>query len=58
MASFSSLIFYHNHSFMIDVLEMLVAEYFIRYLIIRFLERYQKEYGMLVSDEVIESMKR
>ena len=43
---------------MIDVLEMLVAEYFIRYLIIRFLERYQKEYGMLVSDELIESMKR
>jgi hypothetical protein len=30
----------------------------IRYLIIRFLERYQKEYGMLVSDEVMESMKR
>ena len=52
MASFSSLIFYHNHSFMIDVLEMLVAEYFIRYLIIRFLERYQKEYGMLVSDDL------
>ncbi len=30
----------------------------IRYLIIRFLERYQKEYGILVSDEVMESMKR
>jgi hypothetical protein len=30
----------------------------IRYLIIRFLERYQKEYGMLVPDEVMESMKR
>jgi hypothetical protein len=30
----------------------------IRYLIIRFLERYQKEYGMLVSGEVMESMKR
>ena len=30
----------------------------IRYLIIRFLERYQKEYGMLVSDEVMDNMKR
>lgn len=30
----------------------------IRYLIIRFLEQYQKEYGMLVSDEVMDSMKR
>ena len=30
----------------------------IRYLIIRFLERYQKEYGMLVSHEVMDSMKR
>lgn len=30
----------------------------IRYLIIRFLEQYQKEYGILVPDEVMESMKR
>jgi len=30
----------------------------IRYLIIRFLERYQKEYGMLVSDDVMDNMKR
>jgi hypothetical protein len=30
----------------------------IRYLIIRFLERYQKEYGLLVSDEIMDSMKK
>jgi hypothetical protein len=30
----------------------------IRYLIIRFLERYQKEYGLLVSDEIMDNMKR
>lgn len=30
----------------------------IRYLIIRFLERYQKEYGLLVSDEIMDNMKK
>jgi hypothetical protein len=29
----------------------------VRYLIIRFLEKYQKEYGLLVSEEILGSIK-
>jgi hypothetical protein len=30
----------------------------VRYLIIRFLEKYQKEYGLLVSEEILDIIKK
>jgi hypothetical protein len=30
----------------------------VRYLVIRFLEKYQKEYGLLVSEEILDSIKK
>ena len=30
----------------------------VRYLVIRFLEKYQKEYGLLVTDQAMENIKK